>query len=112
MVSEGYANRSRGGMQKLLDLETARAAAEHLTEVHDALRHGEGVSGRAARRLIQAADEAHHRFGGIVTTPRQADAKVRSRGHVPDSERKLREELAHSKLRAGRPSGGEPATAR
>ena len=34
----------------------------------------EVVSGPAARRLIHAAREEHHRFGGILTTPRQAKA--------------------------------------
>jgi hypothetical protein len=74
LVSQGYSSRQRDGIHQLLDLETARAAAEHLSEVHDALHHGEGVSGPAARRLIHAAREEHHRFGGILTTPRQAKA--------------------------------------
>lgn len=74
LVSEGYSSRQRGGIHDMLDLETARAVAEHLSEVHDALHHGEGVSGPAARRLLQAAQEQHHRFGGIIATPRQAKA--------------------------------------
>jgi hypothetical protein len=74
LVSEGYSSRQRDGVHQLLDLETARAVAEHLSEVNDALHHGEGVSGPAARRLIHAAREEHHRFGGIITTPRQAKA--------------------------------------
>ena len=74
LVSQGYSSRQRDGIHQLLDLETARAVAEHLSEVHDALHHGEGVSGPAARRLIHAAREEHHRFGGILTTPRQAKA--------------------------------------
>ncbi|MBF6083168.1 integrase [Nocardia cyriacigeorgica] len=74
VISEGYATRQRDGIHELLDLETARAVAEQLSEVHDALDHGEGVSGPAARRLIRAAHEQHDRFGGLVTTPRQAKA--------------------------------------
>jgi hypothetical protein len=74
LVSQGYSSRQRDGIHQLLDLETARAVAEHLSEVNDALHDGEGVSGPAARRLIHAAREEHHRFGGIVTTPRQAKA--------------------------------------
>jgi hypothetical protein len=35
---------------------------------------GEGVSGPAARRLIDSAREQHRRFGGLITTPRQAKA--------------------------------------
>jgi hypothetical protein len=74
VVSQGYGSRQRDGIHQLLDLETARSVAEHLSEVHDALRHGEGVSGPAARRLIHAAREEHHCFGGLVATPRQAKA--------------------------------------
>lgn len=72
IVSQGYAARQRGGIHELLDLETARAAAEHLSDVHDALQRGEGISGPAAQRLIAAAHTEHHQFGGIVTTYRQA----------------------------------------
>ena len=74
VVSQGYGSRQRDGIHQLLDLETARAVAEHLSEVHDALQRGEGVSGPAARRLIHAAREEHHRFGGLLATPRQAKA--------------------------------------
>ena len=47
--------------------------AQDLTDVHEALdNNGSGVSGPAARRLINAADTQHRRFGGLVTTTRQA----------------------------------------
>ncbi|MEV6825563.1 integrase [Amycolatopsis sp. NPDC051102] len=72
VISEGYASRSRGGIHDLLDIETARATADHLSDVHDALEAGHGVSGPAARRLINSATQHHHRFGGTVTTARQA----------------------------------------
>ncbi|GAA0589263.1 hypothetical protein GCM10010174_00120 [Kutzneria viridogrisea] len=52
--------------------ETARSVAEHLSDVHEALQTGEGVSGPAARRLINSAPQEHHRFGGMITTVRQA----------------------------------------
>lgn len=74
VISEGYAARSRGGIHDLLDFETARSVAEHLSDVHEALEEGEGVSGPAARRLIHAAAQEHHRFGGTVATIRQARA--------------------------------------
>ncbi|WP_245674039.1 hypothetical protein [Actinoplanes rectilineatus] len=72
LISEGYAARSRNGVHELLDFETARIAAEHLTDVHEALENGGGVSGPAARRLINAAGTEHRRFGGMITTTRQA----------------------------------------
>lgn len=72
IVSEGYASRARGGIHDLLDLETARSVAEHLSDVHEAIQAGEGVSGPAARRLINSAAQEHHRFGGMVATVRQA----------------------------------------
>lgn len=71
VVSEGYASRSRGGIHDLLDYETARTVADHLTDLSDDLARGEGVSGPAARRLIQAADRCTERFSGTVTTSRQ-----------------------------------------
>ncbi|MFD5147111.1 integrase [Streptomyces sp. NPDC058401] len=72
LVSEGYGSRSRGGIHDLLDFETARNVAEHLSEVHEAIQDGEGISGPAARRLIHSAAHEHHRFGGIITSVRQA----------------------------------------
>jgi hypothetical protein len=72
LISEGYAARSRNGIHELLDFETARAVAENLTDVHEALDNGGGVSGPAARRLINAAGTEHRRFGGMITTTRQA----------------------------------------
>ncbi|MEU6183703.1 hypothetical protein [Streptomyces coeruleorubidus] len=65
-------SRSRGGIHDLLDFETARNVAEQLSEVHEAIQDGEGVSGPAARRLINAAAQEHHRFGGLITSIRQA----------------------------------------
>ncbi len=67
LVSEGYGARSRGGIHDLMDFETARSVAEHLSDVHEALQDGYGVSGPATRRLIHSAAQEHERFGGIVT---------------------------------------------
>ncbi|WP_198427407.1 hypothetical protein [Streptomyces buecherae] len=72
LISEGYAARSRGGISDLLDFETARTVAESLSHINEALQEGEGVSGPAARRLIHAAATEHERFGGMITTTRQA----------------------------------------
>lgn len=72
VISESYASRSRDGVHTLLDFETARVVAERLSEVHEALDAGDGVSGPAARRLINAATQEHHQFGGMITTKRQA----------------------------------------
>ncbi|MFE7856342.1 hypothetical protein [Streptomyces sp. NPDC057403] len=72
LISEGYAARSRGGIRDLLDFETARTVAENLSIINEALQEGEGVSGPAARRLIHAAATEHQRFGGMITTTRQA----------------------------------------
>jgi hypothetical protein len=74
LISEGYAARQRDGIHELLDLETARAVADHLADVHDSLQVGHGVSGPAARRLIHAARQQHQRFAGAILTRRQAKA--------------------------------------
>ncbi|MFG3227606.1 integrase [Kitasatospora sp. NPDC048194] len=72
LISQGYGSRTRGGIHDLLDFETARTVAEHLSEVHEAIQEGEGVSGPAARRLIHAAAQEHERFGGMIATVKQA----------------------------------------
>ncbi|MFC5334703.1 site-specific integrase [Mycobacterium branderi] len=74
LISESYAARQREGIHELLDLETARAVADHLADVHDSLQAGHGVSGPAARRLIDAAHQQHQRFAGAILTRRQAKA--------------------------------------
>lgn len=74
VVSQGYSSRSRDGIHKLIDIETARDVAERLSDLNEAIDNNEGISGPAARRLMDAAARAHHRFGGIITTHRQARA--------------------------------------
>ncbi|MHB8246263.1 MAG: hypothetical protein ACYDGN_13100 [Acidimicrobiales bacterium] len=48
--------------------------ADYLDTLADDLLHGEGVSGPAAGRMIQAARDARVRFQGKFLTPKQADA--------------------------------------
>jgi integrase len=66
-ASEGYAARSRDGIHDLIDLETARAAADTVAALHDDLGNGGGISGPAARRAIRAAATAP-RFAGTPIT--------------------------------------------
>ncbi|HEU5473771.1 MAG TPA: integrase [Actinophytocola sp.] len=70
-VSGAYASRGRGGIHELLDMETVRAVADTVADLHDDLDSGGGVSGPAARRAITAAATAP-RFAGTVITARTA----------------------------------------
>ncbi|MFI7676369.1 integrase [Actinophytocola sp. NPDC049390] len=70
-VSGGYASRGRGGIHELLDMETVRAVADTVADLHDDLDNGGGVSGPAARRAITAAATAP-RFAGTAITTRTA----------------------------------------
>ncbi|MFI0424042.1 hypothetical protein [Spongiactinospora sp. 9N601] len=66
LVSEGYASRSRGGIHELIDLETVRAVADTVADLRDGIQAGEGLSGPAARRVINAATRATV-FEGAIT---------------------------------------------
>ncbi|WP_410585400.1 integrase [Amycolatopsis sp. lyj-108] len=66
-ISGEYASRGRGGIHELIDIETVRAVADTVADVHDDLMAGRGVSGPAARRAIKAAATAP-RFAGTVIT--------------------------------------------
>ncbi|MBO2466246.1 hypothetical protein [Actinomadura violacea] len=66
-VSEGYGARSRDGIHELIDVETVRAVADTVADLHDDLEDGAGVSGPAARRAIRAAATAP-RFEGTAIT--------------------------------------------
>lgn len=72
-ASEGYASRSRGGIHDLIDMETVRAVADTLAQLHDHLADGSGISGPAARRPIKAAAHTPRFEGTIVnaTTARR-----------------------------------------
>ncbi|MDT2006894.1 integrase [Rhodococcus opacus] len=74
VVGEGYSGRARQGLRRVLDIETARAMADYLETVAEDLKDGQGVSGPAAERMIQAARDARTRFQGKFLTPRQAEA--------------------------------------
>ncbi|WP_210435288.1 hypothetical protein [Saccharopolyspora sp. ASAGF58] len=66
-MAGSYAARSRGGIQDLIDIETARAVADTVADLHDDLEAGGGMSGPAAHRAIKAAATAP-RFAGTVIT--------------------------------------------
>lgn len=63
--------RSRDGIHDLLDVETARATIDTVTDLNAALEDGLGISGPAARRAIKAAATAPQ-YTGTVITARQA----------------------------------------
>lgn len=67
LVSEGYASRSRDGIHELIDIETVRAVADTVADLHDDLEDGGGISGPAARRAIKAAAQAPRFEGTIIT---------------------------------------------
>ncbi len=73
-ASEGYSGRSRHGLRRVLDIETARAMADYLHRVGDRIEQGDGVSGPAGRRLLDAARDAATRFDGMFLSPRQVRA--------------------------------------
>ncbi len=66
-TTEGYGSRSRDGIHDLIDLETARATADTVMDLHESLEGGGGISGPAARRAIRAAATAP-RFAGTPVT--------------------------------------------
>jgi hypothetical protein len=70
-VSAGHAGRSRDGIHKLLDIETARATIDTVADLQEDLDDGLGISGPAARRAINAAATAPQ-FQGTVITARTA----------------------------------------
>lgn len=71
-ISEGYASRSRDGLQDLIDFETARTIARRLSDAHEAFENGEGVSGPSALRFVDSMREQAAQFNGLVTSERQA----------------------------------------
>jgi hypothetical protein len=65
MVTERYAGRGRDGIHHLIDVETARAVADTIADLQDDLDNGAGISGPAAREVINIA--AHTpRFTGTA----------------------------------------------
>lgn len=72
VTSEGYSTRRRDGFADLLDIETARAAADALAGVADVLENGGRVSGPAAARMIAASRSFDLKFPGRILTEREA----------------------------------------
>jgi hypothetical protein len=54
-TTEGYGSRSRAGIHDLIDLETARATADTVMDLHESIESGGGISGPAARRAAALA---------------------------------------------------------
>lgn len=77
-ISEGYASRTRDGLQDLLDFETARSVAAHLSRAHEDMSSGDGISGPAAAGFVAALHEQHEQFNGLVTSQRQATSLLRN----------------------------------
>ncbi|TDC54717.1 hypothetical protein E1258_23605 [Micromonospora sp. KC207] len=48
--------------------------ADYLHRIGDRIDHGEGISGPAAQRLLDAARDAATRFDGMFLSPRQVRA--------------------------------------
>lgn len=63
----GHGSRSRGGIHDLINLETARATADTVMDLHETLSNGGGISGPAARRAIRAATTPLS-FAGVAIT--------------------------------------------
>jgi hypothetical protein len=85
-TGQKYSGRSRQGLGRVLDVETARSMADYLSDLSDRIDNGEGVSGPAARRMIKAAADAKARFEGMFLTPTQTEALLREpEFHVYDN---------------------------
>ncbi|MET9811734.1 hypothetical protein [Streptomyces sp. NPDC006355] len=65
-TTSGYASRSRRGLHRVLDVETALAAAETTVRLRDRAAAGEKISGPAARRALTAAGHAPRFEGRLV----------------------------------------------
>ncbi|ADI08623.1 hypothetical protein SBI_05503 [Streptomyces bingchenggensis BCW-1] len=66
-TSSGYGSRSRRGIHRVLDVETALAAADTAARLRDRLAAGEKISGPAARRALTAAVQAPRFEGRTIT---------------------------------------------
>lgn len=71
-TSEGYASRRRDGFGALLEIETARAAAETLSDIATALENDGVISGPGSARLDVAAKDFTHVYPGRVLTRAEA----------------------------------------
>ena len=68
--SDAYGARSREGLRRVMDIESARSIAEYLQDLSDRLETGEAVSGPAATRLLASARARSARFEGMFLTDR------------------------------------------
>ena len=72
ITSEGYAARRRDGFPALLEIETARAAAEALADIAESAERTGNVTGAGASRIVAAATRFKNEFGGRKLTDREA----------------------------------------
>jgi hypothetical protein len=72
--SDGYSARSREGLRRVIDVESALNIAEFLQDLADRLDAGEGVSGPAATRMIKSVRERTTRFEGMFLADRDLKA--------------------------------------
>ncbi|MFJ9756661.1 hypothetical protein [Streptomyces sp. NPDC101149] len=73
-MGESYAGRSRSDMLQVLDHEHGLALADTLASAAERLAAGEGISGPAAGRYIDAAREFQNKFAGTYMGSRQLAA--------------------------------------
>ena len=103
-VSGNYASRARGGVHELINIETARAVADTVAELHADLEAGGGVSGPAAKRAIKAAAAAPRFAGTIITATSARRMLANEDAMLYDNPQSLL--LCHYKDRAGLPRRG------
>ena len=103
-VSGNYASRARGGVHELINIETARAVADTVAELHADLEAGGGVSGPAAKRAIKAAAAAPRFAGTIITATSARRLLANEDAMLYDNPQSLL--LCHYKDRAGLPRRG------
>ncbi|MBB5775386.1 hypothetical protein [Nonomuraea jabiensis] len=83
-IFSGYATRSRRGIHRVIDVETALAAADTAAHLRDRIAEGEKISGPAARRALTAAAQAPRFEGRLVprTFAKKASAYLSRDGLV------------------------------
>jgi len=74
--SDAYGARSREGLRRVVDIESAMSIADFLQDLADRLETGEGVSGPAAIRMIEAARQRTARFEGMFLAERDLKAML------------------------------------
>ncbi|MFI1510606.1 hypothetical protein [Streptomyces sp. NPDC020597] len=97
LVSEAYAARSRDGIHERIDIETVRAVADTVADLNDDLQAGGGLSGRAARRAIEAGVPRYALTQRHLDLKNEFYAKVKERGQLTDAETRLRKQVVRLK---------------